>query len=494
MSAETDLSLSTDEKITELWDLIDFIWILVSAVLVLNMQSGFCFLEVGLARSKNGKSVLLKNVFDCIAMLFCWGAGGHAIASKNGKSIFVGTGNWSFDNSDAQGAMDAVSWLFQASFASTAVTIIGGAVIERCDYKAYLMITVLFCYGTYAVICRWTWSEDAWLANSNTFYWLHFMDFAGSGVVHMVGGISGLVHCYLIGPRMWRFGPQGNPLELEGANNLILSTIGTLVLLVAWYGFNCGSTLGLSNGRGIIAVRIAVANTLSCTAAGCTAMAYTWVREMDQLQPSLNSILAGLVGITGVCDTIELWAAPLVGVVAAIGSMWCDQILLRFQIDDPIGVVGVHGVAGMWGVLAVGIFAKIGLDDGKRGLLYGDVNLFCSQIFGMVVLVSYTAGSQALIFWVVNRVKPIRISPEAEEMGMDRYYHHGAVTNDCALVHPASTFRTHLLAEDRMRFLIWRPYFILLHSRTQKSPCAFPADAAFPFLLLCCYSSHPSTA
>ena len=384
---------------------LDTLWVLIAAALVFFMQAGFGMVEAGLIRTKNAANVLMKNLMDfCFAALgfFIFG---YAIAYGGSGPLF-GTSGWFMVGVDpATGTLPtSVFWLFQAVFAGTAATIVSGAMAERMRFTAYLMYSFLLTAFIYPVVAHWVWG-GGWLAA------LDFHDFAGSTVVHGVGGTAALVGAWLLGPRIGRFNKDGSPNVIAG-HNLPLVMIGVFILWFGWYGFNAGSTLGMAEPE--VVGRVAMNTTLAPAAGAIAAMVTAWMKfGKPDLTIALNGSLAGLVGITAPCAVVSFGSSIAIGLVAGIlvvyGVVWLNGI----RIDDPVGAIPVHGLCGIWGTLAVGVFGQpVCLDLQRR-----------RQSLGVVACLGFTGVAMFVVFKAVDAVVGLRVPRETELRGLDHDEH-----------------------------------------------------------------------
>jgi Amt family ammonium transporter len=412
ISAAVREANATNEALPAAFNALDTIWVLIAAVLVFFMQAGFGMVEAGLIRSKNAGNVLMKNLLDfCFASLgyFMFG---YAIMFGGGGSI-LGTNGWFLvgAKSAADGVPLEVFWLFQAVFAGAAATIVAGAMAERMRFVAYLSYSFILSAFIYPVVGHWVWG-GGWLSQ------LNFHDFAGSTVVHAVGGVSALVGAWLLGPRFGRFNRDGstNPI---GGHNLPLVTIGVFILWFGWYGFNAGSTLGTSDPVSI--ARVALNTTLAPSMAAIAAMLTAWVRfGKPDLTIALNGSLAGLVGITAPCAVVgtgsSIFIGGIAGVLVVYGVTWLNQL----KIDDPVGAISVHGLCGIWGTLAVGLFGQAARGAPADGLFYGGgFGPLGSQSLGLVACLGFTAIAMWIVFKVIDATIGLRVSHETELRGLD---------------------------------------------------------------------------
>jgi Amt family ammonium transporter len=391
---------------------INTMWVLLAAFLVFFMQAGFGMVEAGLVRTKNAANIIMKNLLD-----FCFAALGYFIFGYaimyGGTGPFIGTQGWFLVG--AESAVDGVPleavWLFQAVFAGTAATIVAGAVAERMKFVAYLGYAFLLSAFIYPVVGHWVWG-GGWLADFG------FYDFAGSTVVHGVGGVSALVGAWLLGPRFGRFGPDGSPHVIAG-HNMPLVGMGVFILWFGWFGFNAGSTLGFDEPE--VVARVAINTTLAPSAGAIAAMftAWAWWGKPD-LTISLNGALAGLVGITAPCAVVSPSAALFIGLLAGILVVFGIDWMNRIGVDDPVGAAPVHGLCGIWGTLAVGLFGQAALGAPKDGLLYGgDFGQLGIQCLGVIACYAFAGLAMYIVFKFIDVTVGLRVSHETELRGLD---------------------------------------------------------------------------
>ena len=382
----------------------DFV-LVVAAALVFFMQAGFAFLGAGLIRSKNTVNYMTKSFLDfCIASLGFWAFGFALMMGGSASGIIGTTGFFLVDFADTE----LVGWLFQMVFAGTAATIIAGAMAERTRINAYFAYSFIVGAVVYPIYGHWAWNGDGWLTQIGP----GFADYAGSGVVHMIGGFLALAGAIVVGPRAgFREG-----IELRG-HNVPYVVIGTFILFFGWFGFNINSdTLGLN-----------AVNTLLAGAAGATSAIYvTLIRTgKADIEMGANGSLAGLVGITAPCAYVDTWAAVVIGLIAGVimifGVGFIKNVL---KVDDPVGAITVHGICGAWGLLAVGIFAAG--HNGVSGLIDGNAAQLFPQIVGLVVAIAWGLGVGLILFKAIDLTMGLRASEEEEEKGLDEP-EHGAV-------------------------------------------------------------------
>lgn len=408
----------------------DTLWVLIAAILVFFMNLGFAMVESGLCRAKNAVNILSKNVIVfCVTTVFFWFVG-FAIMFGNGNPFF-GTEGWALfgaDNSPAtgdayQGIFASLGWtgvplyakfIFQLVFAGTAATIVSGAVAERIKYFSFFVFSAAMAIIIYPVAGHWIWG-GGWLATMET----PFLDFAGSTVVHSIGGWAALTGAIMLGPRLGKFTKDGKVNAIPG-HDMGMATLGMFVLWFGWFGFNSGSTMA-ADPEAIARVAI---NT--CLAGAVGGVASTFVSYVALGKPDLsmvlNGILAGLVAITAPCNWTTPAGSVIIGLIAGILVVYSVLFFDKIKVDDPVGALSVHLVNGIWGMLAVGLFAAdIG---GVKGLLYGGGTAqLLSQVKGIAAVAVYVV-SVSLICWVVIKaVMGLRVSEEEEHEGLDMGEH-----------------------------------------------------------------------
>jgi len=429
---------------------VDTFYILWAACLVFLMQAGFAMLEAGSVRSKNVRNVLLKNMLDACFGAFIWYLFGFGFASgedaDSDTSGFIGNdaANFAlsgFDDSASDYTADGYDWIsffFSYTFAAAASTIVSGAVAERCQLSAYIIYTCIITGFIYPVVVHWVWSGDGFLSafNSDHIMDAACIDFAGSGVVHMTGGIAGLVGAAILGPRKGRW---EDPAKFEG-HSTPLQVIGTFMLWFGWYGFNCGSTLALTpDGYTLLAARVAVTTTLSAAAGGIGAMLIKkfFPKPMGgtgafEVSFTCNGILGGLVSITAGCPVISPSVSLVTGFIGAFVLHGASCLLHKLKIDDPLDAFPVHGACGFWGVLAVGLFtveeySYSGKPEYDAGVFTGDGDgeLLAAQIVALLIEIGWVGTLSALMFILLKVAGLLRVSAEVEEKGLDDSKHGG---------------------------------------------------------------------
>lgn len=386
------------------------VWVLMAAFLVFLMQAGFAMLTAGFTRAKNASNILTKNLLDfCVASLG-FAIFGYAIMFGAGNAFF-GTTGWFLEGATTGADVPVYAfWLFQAVFCGTAATIVAGGVAERMKFQAYLIYSFVISAFLYPLVGHWTWG-GGWLSS------LGFTDFAGSTVVHAVGGWAAFIGAILVGPRTGKYRPDGSAKVIAG-HSIPLATLGVFILWFGWFGFNPGSTLGVTDGETISLVAI---NTNLAAAAGViSAMATVWIKfSKPDLSLILNGALAGLVAITAPCAFVSPAAAVVIGAVGGVLVVYGILLLDRLKVDDPVGAVAVHGINGIWGTIAVGIFGQKALGLPGNGLLYGEVTQLGVQTLGTLTISLFIIASMALVFKFIDAVVGLRVSVTEEYKGLD---------------------------------------------------------------------------
>lgn len=432
--AQTTFNGESIETIAE--DLNSF-WILVCAFLVFFMQAGFTLLESGAVRAKNTKNILLKNVIDACIAAVAWWSVGYAFAFGSGcrGNAFIGSSQFfssgvSTDESNSYFS----SWVFNYAFSATASTIVSGAVSERTQFRSYVLYTLALTAFVYPIVAHWVWSPSGWLSSGSLRCNIKplfsstngLLDFAGSGVVHMVGGGAALIGAKVVGPRIGRFA-GGHVVHFEHSN-MTQVVLGTLILWFGWYGFNSGST-GCVVGPGcmVLAGRAAMNTTLSIAAGGLTCLAATiLIGAPGDVMPLLNGILAGAVSITAPCALVEPYAAGVIGFVGAIIYMGSARLLLHLRIDDPLDASPVHFFCGAWGVFSSGLFARKDYVESAYGFVYGYGVFYGGpgkqlgiQVLGIVAIAAWTACLSGVVFISLKKFGWLRVHKESELQGLD---------------------------------------------------------------------------
>jgi len=385
---------------------INILWKVVSTALVFWMHAGFCLLEAGSIRHKNVTNILFKNVLNVLLTTFCWWFWGYAFAFGKTNSGFIGGADSALDGYAGVGITTAGhfnTWLFQWAFAATSLTIVSGGMAERANSKGYLILILGFNLITYPVVCHWVWGPGGWLGGRS------FQDFAGSGVVHTVGGIASLVGCAMLGPRRGKLDGHSMPLIV----------LGTFILWMGWFGFNGGSGDIASAADQIQVGRTLMTTTISGSVGGIGVIFFQKLLTGKFLVGEMcNGILAGLVAITAPCNNVTDWAAFCIGLVAVFCYVGASKLLLKLGIDDAIGAFPVHGACGIWGVLATGLF-----DMSKGGFYNTSSNIFGVQCYGILAIIGWTALTTGVFLTIAKLLGVLRVSEEVEDNGLDNFYH-----------------------------------------------------------------------
>jgi Amt family ammonium transporter len=398
-------------------------WLLLAGFLVFFMQAGFAMVEGGFIRHTGVVNSMAENFMDAALTGIAFFAVGYGLAYGASLSGFIGTDLFFLNFADGTNPGDGalfVSWFYQFAFAGAAGTIVTGATAERVEFRGKVLYSFLIGLVIYPVVVHWVWQGSGWLTA------LGFHDFAGSTVVHQVGGIIGLVGAIMIGPRLGRkFGSPPAP------SNMMLATLGTFILWFGWYGFNVGSTLAASdpNIMGLVAVN----TTLAPSAAALLAMTIIYVRTKKwDLGYMLNGSLAGLVGITAGCAFVTPIGAIAIGLTAGAVLVFALDMMEKAKVDDAVGAFAVHGAAGMFGTLAIGFWGVGGLTlNGSAGLFMGGgIDLLVTQAIGVIGVTAWTVVTSVAMWALLKVLGVLRISEEAEKMGIDVYEHGATLYGD----------------------------------------------------------------
>ena len=399
-----DAASDVESKIAEVQSHADYVWTLIAAFLVFFMQAGFAMVEAGLTRCKNTVNILMKNLMDfSVGSIAFWAIGfGLMFGVTNG---YFGTDGFFFSDFAKDGDTWVFAfWMFQVVFAATAATIVSGAMAERTKFVGYLIYSFIVSALIYPVFGSWAWGSlfhgGGWLEG------LGFIDFAGSSVVHSVGGWAALAGAIVLGPRIGKYGPDGKPRAIPG-HNLTLAALGTFILWFGWFGFNPGSTTAATKDTALIAV-----NTNLAAAAGSIAAMFTaWIIfKKPEATMTFNGALAGLVAITSPCANVSPLSAIILGLIAGVlvvlSVMFFDKIA---KVDDPVGAISVHGVCGAWGTLSAGLFDINGFSWSVVGV----------QALGILACFAWAFTTAFLLFKLIDKTIGLRVSKEEELDGLD---------------------------------------------------------------------------
>jgi Amt family ammonium transporter len=423
------VSLFAQETIESLGFSLDVVWLFTGAILVFIMQAGFALVETGLTRAKNATNITMKNVMDfCFGAIVYWMIGWGFMYGKDALGGLVGSDQFFFSGMDVNWTNAGIykSWFFQVVFAATSATIVSGAMAERTQFRSYLIYTCFISAFIYPISGHWAWSSDGWLAK------LGFHDFAGSTVVHSVGGWAAFMGAAVLGPRIGKYikGADGKvTVKAFPGHNIPYAALGVLLLFFGWFGFNGASTLtslgdgGIWSGANIS--RVCVTTTLAASAGAIAALifSWTWFKKPDASM-TLNGLLAGLVGITASCAVVTPGAAVAIGLIAGVLVVLAVEFIDKIvKVDDPVGAISVHCICGIFGTLAVGIWANAA-EDGVVGLLHGGgAAQLGKQLIGIVSVGGWAAVTSLVLFFAIKLVVGLRVSAREELVGLDLSEH-----------------------------------------------------------------------
>ncbi len=408
-------AMSNKEAIALVQTHANYLWTLVAACLVFFMQAGFAMVEAGFTRAKNAINIMMKNLMDFSMGSLAYWAVGFGLMFGVSKSGWLGTSGFFLSDFTPDGDPWVLAfWMFQVVFAATAATIVSGAMAERTKFSGYLVYSVVISAVIYPIFGGWAWGSlfngGGWLEG------LGFIDFAGSTVVHSVGGWAALAGAIVLGPRMGKYGKDGKARPILG-HNIPLAALGVFILWLGWFGFNPGSTTTADTSIAMIFV-----NTNLAAATGAVfAMFASWMKfGKPEVGMSLNGALAGLVGITAGCANVTPGSAIIIGAVAGVLVLLSVLFFEKLRIDDPVGAISVHGVCGAWGTLAAGLFNMEGVTAAIVGV----------QLIGIATCFVWTFGCAFIMFKVISATIGLRVSPEEEMEGLDHTEHGGIAYPD----------------------------------------------------------------
>ena len=417
---------------------VNTIWVLLGAALVFFMQAGFAMVETGFTRAKNAGNIIMKNLMDfCIGTPTFWIVG-FGIMFGAGNGFFGKIGGIATEANYGSAMLpDGVPFwaflIFQTVFCATSATIVSGAMAERTKFSSYCIYSFLFSLIVYPVSGHWIWG-GGFISQ------MGFHDFAGSCAVHMVGGVAAFVGALILGPRIGKYSKSGKSKAIPG-HNLTIGALGVFILWFCWFGFNGASTVSMEGDAIVSAGKIFVTTNLAAAVATVAVMLITWVRyKKPDVSMSLNGSLAGLVAITAGCDTVSPVSAAIIGIISGFvvvfGIEFIDKVL---KVDDPVGAVGVHGLNGAFGTLAVGLFSD-GAGTGWKGLLVGGgFHGFGVQLVGMLITIAWVAVTMTIIFQAIKHTIGLRVSAEEEIEGLDSKEHGLTSAYDGFVVHDTMT-------------------------------------------------------
>ena len=387
---------------------INTVWVALCAALIFFMEGGFALLEAGFVRTKNAMSIIAKVIIDITfgGLAFFIVGFGIAYGHSNGWFAFD-LGISEEDLGLGLSVSNQLFWFIQLGFAIAAISIVSGAIAERMKLWAYAAFVVVFCALLYPMVANWVWNPNGWLAQRG------FNDFAGSAAVHAMGGFAALAAAIVLGPRLGKYNSDGSINTIEG-HNLPLAAVGAFILWFGWFGFNPGSSLGAVGNWELIG-SVIVNTFLASAAGGISTMVYThFAYGKIDITMVINGVLAGLVSITAGCNVVNPVSAILIGLVAGVLVDVAVLIIDKQKIDDPVGAVAVHGINGLFGTIAVGLFATEG------GLFFGGgTSLLITQIIGVTVIAIFSFFLTYVVMTLLKKFIGIRISAEEEEQGID---------------------------------------------------------------------------
>lgn len=407
----------------------DILWTCLAAFLVFFMQAGFAMVECGMTRAKNAVNIIMKNLMDISIGSLAFFLVGFGLMFGSTTTGWFGTDGFAlsgymFEDDGSPAYWTYTFWIFQTVFAATAATIVSGAVAERTRFHAYLIYTVAITAFVYPVFGSWAWGSlfagEGWLEG------MGFIDFAGSTVVHSVGGWCALAGAIVVGPRLGKYGSDGKPKVIPG-HNIPMAALGVFILWLGWFGFNPGSTTALGGDMAVIAVT----TNLAAAAGAIGAMITAWIMfGKPDVGMSLNGALAGLVSITAPCYNVSPAMAIVIGFIGGIIVVMSVVGFENLGVDDPVGAVSVHGTCGAWGTLAAGLFATEAF-GGTNGILFGgEISVLTTQLIGIAAGFIWAFGVSFVIFMIIKVTVGMRVSEEEEMQGLDLGEHSASAYSD----------------------------------------------------------------
>ena len=420
---------------------VNTIWVLLGAALVFFMQAGFAMVETGFTRAKNAGNIIMKNLMDfCIGTPTFWIVG-FGIMFGAGNGFFGKIGGIATEANYGSAMLpDGVPFwaflIFQTVFCATSATIVSGAMAERTKFSSYCIYSFLISLIVYPVSGHWIWG-GGFISQ------MGFHDFAGSCAVHMVGGVAAFIGAIILGPRIGKYSKSGKSKAIPG-HNLTIGALGVFILWFCWFGFNGASTVSMEGDAIVTAGKIFVTTNLAAAVATVTVLIITWVRyKKPDVSMSLNGSLAGLVAITAGCDTVSPASAAIIGIISGFvvvfGIEFIDKVL---KVDDPVGAVGVHGLNGAFGTLAVGLFSDGSGTDWKGLLGGGGFHGFGVQFIGLIITIAWVAVTMTIIFQAIKHTVGLRVTAEEEIEGLDSKEHGLTSAYDGFVVHDTMTVPT----------------------------------------------------
>ena len=411
MVTSEDVTAAAEAVKTGLYGDMGMLWMLISGILVFFMQAGFTLVESGMTQSKNAVNIAMKNLLDItVGSLTYWFVG---------YSLMYGdtTNGWFFWSGIMQG--EGADLFFQTMFAATAATIVSGAIAGRTKYSTYAIFTVVMTAIIYPIAGGWQWQGSGWLTE------LGFIDFAGSSIVHAVGGFAALVAAYMVGPRIGKY-VDGKVMPIPG-HNQILATLGVFILWLGWFGFNGGSQLAWGGDDAVAASTVVLITNLSAAAGALGALVTTWIwYGKPHLAQTLNGALAGLVSITAGCGNMTTGGAVLAGLIGGVIVVFSIEFIeKKLKIDDAIGAASVHGIVGFWGTIVIGLWGVEG--DTKLGIFNGGgADQLINQLIGGLAYAVWTVVLSFVVFGILKYTIGLRVTEEEEIAGLD-VSEHGSI-------------------------------------------------------------------
>ena len=409
-----------NEALLKLNSNMDQLFLIIMGMIVFFMQCGFAFLEAGAVRIKNTTNILMKNMMDCAIAAIVYWAIGYALAFGKESNAFIGYSYFFLAHFPTN---QVAFYFFQFVFAATAATIVSGAMAERTNIYAYFVYSICITGFVYPVVAHWVWDPRGWLAAEAPWDGVFYMDFAGSTVVHAVGGIAGLMGAIALGPRIGQFDAETKVRSRIRGHTIPLMCLGGIILFFGFFAFNGGSQLAISNeGDGEVVSKAILNTILSGYGGGIVAILVSKIRTNKfSLLQCINGTLTGMVAICAGCNVVEPWGALVTGTVAGMTFVAWSEGIFYAGVDDPLDAVAVHLGGGLWGIIAAPLFAT------RLGVFYNwDARAFqflLWNIIGALVICAWASVLTGVIFWIMRFAKVLRVSRETETMGLDEVEH-----------------------------------------------------------------------
>ncbi len=387
---------------------LDLMWIVVAGILVFFMQAGFTLVEVGFTRAKNTANIIMKNLMDLAIGSIAFWIIGYTLMYGEDIGSFIGSPSLFYNVRE-----DMHNLFFQTVFCATAATIVSGAIAERTKFSTYLIFSLMMTTVIYPISGHWVWQGNGWLTG------LGFIDFAGSTVVHSVGGWAALVAAAMVGPRIGKYSSEGKSNAIPG-HNMLYGALGVFILWLGWFGFNPGSELAISGESAFNVAAIVITTNLAAAAGAVTSLFLTWARYgRADISMTLNGALAGLVGITAGCAAVSPFGAFVIGIISGFVVVFSIEVIDKIlKVDDPVGAISVHGVVGAVGTLCVGLFATDG------GLFYGGgIHQLWVQFIGVAAIGAWAMLATFVILFILKKTIGLRVSEQEELGGLDIHEH-----------------------------------------------------------------------